>query len=70
MEGEVVYDPFMGIGSVGYQALKMRRRAVGTELNEDYWRFAVGYAEAVEAEMDVPTLFDLNGIGRRVGAAA
>jgi len=70
MEGEVVYDPFMGIGSVGYQALKMRRRAVGTELNEDYWRFSVGYAEAVEAEMDVPTLFDLNGIGRRVGAVA
>lgn len=60
--GEVVYDPFAGIGSVPYQALKMGRRAVGTELNEEYWRFAVGFCEAVEAEMDVPTLFDLDGV--------
>jgi DNA modification methylase len=59
MEGETVYDPFMGIGSVAYQALKMKRRTVGTELNEEYWRFSVGYAESVEAEMDVPTLFDM-----------
>lgn len=58
-EGELVYDPFMGIGSTAYQALKMGRRALGTELNEDYWRFSVGYAESVEAEMDVPLLFDL-----------
>lgn len=58
-EGEIVYDPFMGIGSVALQALKMRRLAWGTELNEEYWRFSVGYAESVEAEMDVPTLFDL-----------
>jgi DNA modification methylase len=64
MEGETVYDPFMGIGSVAYQALKMRRRAIGTELNEEYWRFSVGYGEAVENEMDVPTLFDLNGINQ------
>jgi len=58
-EGEIVYDPFMGIGSVAWQALKMKRKAWGTELNEEYWRFSVGYAEAVEAEMDLPTLFDL-----------
>jgi DNA modification methylase len=58
-EGEVVYDPFMGIGSTAYQALKMKRQAVGTELNDEYWRFSVGYAERMEAEMDVPTLFDL-----------
>lgn len=58
-EGETVYDPFMGIGSTAWQALKMRRQAWGTELNEEYWRFSVGYAEAVEAEIDVPTLFDL-----------
>lgn len=58
-EGETVYDPFMGIGSVAYQALKMKRHAIGTELNEEYWRFSIGYAEQVEAELDVPTLFDL-----------
>ncbi len=58
-EGETVYDPFMGIGSVAYEALRMGRHALGTELNEEYWRYSVGYAESVEAEMDVPTLFDL-----------
>ncbi|MCG3206288.1 MAG: hypothetical protein KCHDKBKB_03022 [Elusimicrobia bacterium] len=58
-EGETVYDPFMGIGSVAYQALKMKRHALGTELNEEYWRFSIGYAEQVEAELEVPTLFDL-----------
>lgn len=62
-KGELVFDPFMGIGSTAYEALKMGRLAVGTELNEEYWRFAVGYCEVVEAEMEVPTLFDLNGIG-------
>lgn len=58
-EGETVFDPFMGIGSTAWQALKMKRRVIGTELNEEYWRYSVGYAEGVEAEMDVPTLFDL-----------
>jgi DNA modification methylase len=58
-EGETVYDPFMGIGSVAYQALKMGRRALGTELNDEYWRFSVGYAEAVEAEVGLPTLFEM-----------
>lgn len=58
-EGEEVYDPFNGIGSTAYQALKMGRLAVGTELNEEYWRCSVGYSEAAEAEVSVPTLFDL-----------
>jgi len=58
-EGETVFDPFMGIGSVAYQALKMGRKALGTELNEEYWRFSVWYAEAVEAEVGLPTLFEM-----------
>ena len=62
-EGEAVYDPFMGIGSVAWQALKMGRTALGTELNEEYWRYSVGYAEAVEAELEVPTLFELTKAG-------
>lgn len=57
-EGDLVYDPFMGIGSTAYQALKMNRRAYGSELNSEYWGYSVGYAEQVEAEMSTPTLFD------------
>ena len=34
--GEVVMDPFNGIGSTGYQAVKMRRRYLGFELKAEY----------------------------------
>lgn len=56
---ELVFDPFLGIGSTAYQALKMGRRALGTELNFDYWQNAVGYCETAEREATAPTLFDL-----------
>ena len=61
-KGEVVYDPFGGIGSVPFQALKMERHGWMTELNEDYWKDAVGYCEMAENEVCVPTLFDLAAI--------
>lgn len=68
--GELVFDPFMGIGSVGYQAIRMGRRAIGTELNVDYWRDSVGYMEMAEREVDVPTLFDLAACGAvKIGEA-
>ena len=34
--GDVVMDPFNGIGSTGYQALKMMRRYIGFELKPEY----------------------------------
>lgn len=57
--GELVLDPFMGIGSTAWQAIQMGRRALGVELNRGYWATSVGYAEAAEAELATPTLFDL-----------
>jgi DNA modification methylase len=38
--GDVVYSPFMGIGSEGYVALQMGRKFVGTELKESYFDLA------------------------------
>lgn len=61
--GELVFDPFMGIGSTGYQALKMGRRALGTELCIEYWKDSIGYLEMAERDADVPTLFDLAAAG-------
>jgi DNA modification methylase len=58
-KGDVVLDPFAGIGSVPYMALKMGRKAIGTELNQEYWKDSVGYCEMAEAEVEAPTLFDL-----------
>ena len=56
--GEVVYDPFGGIMTVPYCAVKMGRFGIGCELNTGYWHDGCKYLSAVEAEMDVPTLFD------------
>ena len=57
--GETVYDPFGGLMTVPYVAVKNGRFGIGTELNPDYFRDGVGYLEEAEAERDVPTLFDL-----------
>jgi hypothetical protein len=46
--GELVLDPFMGIGSTAYVALEQGRDAVGFELKESYhggvWTTAIGSA--------------------------
>lgn len=52
--GEIVFDPFSGIGSTGYQAVKMRRRFIGTELKPEYARQAAKFiAEAETAAGDL-----------------
>lgn len=58
-EGEVVFDPFSGIGSVVYCALKLGRKGLGIELNARYHHDAVKYAKEIALQKDVPTLFDL-----------
>jgi DNA modification methylase len=59
MEGETVFDPFAGIGTVPLRALKLRRKGYGVELAEGYFRDAVYYCQAAEREVESPTLFDL-----------
>lgn len=39
--GDLVWSPFMGIGSEGYVALQMGRRFVGAELKSSYYQQAV-----------------------------
>lgn len=39
--GDIVLDPFAGIGSTNYVALRMRRRTIGIELKESYYKQAV-----------------------------
>ena len=56
--GETVYDPFGGIMTVPYMAVKMGREGMATELNPDYFRDGLGYLRQADAERDVPTLFD------------
>lgn len=57
--GDIVYSPFVGIGSEGYIALKEGRKFIGSELKESYWRSAVRNLESAVSERDRTTLFDL-----------
>jgi DNA modification methylase len=47
--GDVVLSPFLGIGSEGFESIKARRRFVGVELKESYWRQACRNLDAGEA---------------------
>lgn len=47
-EGDVIFSPFMGIGSEGYVALQTGRRFIGAELKESY--FALARRNLDEAE--------------------
>lgn len=48
--GDTVLSPFGGIGSEGYAALKLGRRAVIVELKEAYWRQAVRHLSGADAQ--------------------
>jgi DNA modification methylase len=52
----VVLDPFNGIGSTGYQAVKMGRKYIGIELKPEYARQAAKFLE--RAEGSSATLLD------------
>lgn len=62
MPGEVVYDPFHGLGTVGVRAIKLGRHARGSELNAGYFADQVHYLQAAEREASMPTLFDLENL--------
>jgi len=54
--GDIVLSPFMGIGSEGVVSLRTKRRFLGVELKESYFRQATKYL--AEAEATAPSLFD------------
>lgn len=54
--GDIVLSPFMGIGSEGYQSLKLGRKFVGIELKGSYFKVACDNLKQVE---DSPFLLSL-----------
>lgn len=48
--GDLVFSPFGGIGSEGYQALRMGRRFLGAELKRSYWQQACKNLEQAKRE--------------------
>ncbi|APW38472.1 DNA methylase N-4 [Rhodoferax koreense] len=57
MPGEVVYDPFGGLMTVPYRAIKAGRVGYGCELSTKYFLDGVSYCEAAAREMAMPDLF-------------
>jgi len=56
--GEVVFSPFGGIGSEGFQAIKMGRKSKSIELKESYFQLnAKNHRDAVHEKEYVLTLF-------------
>jgi len=59
MKGEVVCDPFNGLGTTSIRALKAGRKAIGMELNPEYFSDSLYYIKSLIYKMNVPTLFDM-----------
>jgi DNA modification methylase len=59
---DVVASWFAGIGSEGYEAIRLGRRFVGIELKESYFNVAAKNLRRIEEETKIPTLFDLKTV--------
>ena len=55
---DIVLDPFAGIGSTPYVALRMGRRGLGVELKESYYEQAM---KNCNEALNMPVLHDLDG---------
>lgn len=62
MPWETVFDPFGGLMTVPYRAIKKGRKGVGVELNPAYFLDGAAYCKAAEEEMSMPSLFDLEEV--------
>jgi len=58
-EGDIVLDPFAGIASTLYQAIKMGRKGVGIELKDSYYEQGVKNCKKAELENNQTSIFDL-----------
>lgn len=56
-EGDIVLDPFSGIGSVGYESIKRGRRYIGIELKKSYYAQSIRNLDKLEWENKQLKLF-------------
>lgn len=55
--GELVFDPFGGIGSTVYEAVKLGRRGLSIELKKTYWATSVRILRELDGQMHESMLF-------------
>lgn len=51
-KGETVFSPFMGIGSEGYESIRLGRKFIGIELKPNYFNVAVRNLEEISQKKD------------------
>lgn len=54
-KGDIVFDPFMGVGSMGVAAMALDRKFIGVEIDQEYFKAA---KKRIEQEMDKRTFDD------------
>ena len=65
--GEIVFTPFMGVGSEVYGAVKAGRKAIGVELKPTYYRQALkNVAEAMKNNINQESLFETHELPDQV----
>jgi len=57
MPGETVMDPFGGLMTVPYCAVKAGRKGIGIELSSRYWIDGAAYCKSAEEDVSMPDLF-------------
>ena len=65
-KGDLVYDPFGGLFTVPYMAIKLGRRGRAVELNPNYFVDGLNYCESAEREYLSPSLFDFENTAQKV----
>jgi len=60
-ENDIVFTPFMGIGSEVYEAVKSGRRGLGIELKETYYKCAIDNLKMLDNEKSQLSIFDFIG---------
>lgn len=57
-KGDLILDPFGGLGTTGVRAVNKGRKAYLCELNDTYAKCAAIYLRETEQKASIPTLFD------------
>lgn len=57
--GDIVLDPFGGLMTVPYRAIKKGRYGIGIELSPQYFLDGAVYCKAAEQNVNMPSLFDV-----------
>ncbi len=69
MPDDEVYDPFGGLMTTVVRAIKAGRRGRAAELSAPYFLDGAAHCKAIEQEMTMPTLFDLDELEETHGIA-